>query len=106
MRRPYEHNRTALHRSFQPSSRARRDATVDQSGAGRVAHGVSTLIPREAGCDVVEGDAVAVWVQVSTLIPREAGCDRDATGATPTASPGFNPHPARGGMRRRIQRGH
>ena len=38
---------------------------------------------------------------VSTLIPREAGCDTATFLLSWTMSTGFNPHPARGGMRQR-----
>ena len=94
-------------KAFQPSSRARRDATCRHVGcrercatsfnphparggmrplvirrfdAGKQI--VSTLIPREAGCDhgLLPQRRYDLLV-VSTLIPREAGCDagvRDA----------------------------
>ena len=41
---------------FQPSSRARRDATVATETIDRRARDVSTLIPREAGCDQDRGE--------------------------------------------------
>ena len=61
---------------------------------------VSTLIPREAGCDVPrQGSVPAHAIIVSTLIPREAGCDRRASVSSSFGEIRFNPHPARGGMR-------
>ena len=43
-------------RQFQPSSRARRDATSHHPADPSLVLRVSTLIPREAGCDVDGGE--------------------------------------------------
>ena len=112
--------------TFQPSSRARRDATGVSPGVDGGGCSVSTLIPREAGCDVLSRRRIAHRATVSTLIPREAGCDKAALDPRPAIQhvstlipreagcdpgtgagaadqrPRFNPHPARGGMRRVI----
>ena len=55
--------------------------------------------PREAGCDDPVAGVGGPHATVSTLIPREAGCDLGASWGSSASGKRFNPHPARGGMR-------